>query len=38
MDLNKAEVAVATQHLIDTGQGKDNLLQMFDFGDIGNSI
>ena len=28
MDLNQAEVAVTTQHLIDMGQEKDNLLQM----------
>ena len=38
MDLNKAEVAVTTQHLIDTGQGKDNLLQMSDFGDMGEFL
>ena len=31
MDLNQAEVAVTTQHLIDMGQEKDNLLQMSDF-------
>lgn len=37
MDLNQAEVAVTTQHLIDMGQEKDNLLQMSDFGDMGNS-
>ena len=35
MDLNQAEVAVTTQHLIDMGQEKDNLLQMSDFGDMG---
>ena len=35
MDLNQAEVAVTTQHLIDTRQEKDNWLQMSDFGDMG---
>ena len=35
--LESAEVAVTTQHLIDMGQEKDNLLQMSDFGDMGNS-
>ena len=33
-DLNQAEVAVTTQHLIAMGQEKDNLLQMSDFGDM----
>lgn len=35
MDLNQAEVAVTTQHLIDIRQEKDNWLQMSDFGDMG---
>ena len=35
MDLNQAEVAVTTQHLMDIRQERDNLLQMSDFGDIG---
>lgn len=38
MDLNQAEVAVTTQHLIDMGQEKDNLLQMSDFGDMGEFL
>ena len=38
MDLNQAEVAVTTQHLIDMGQEKDNLLQMSDFGDRGEFL
>ena len=38
MDLNQAEVAVTTQHLIDMGQEKDNLLQMSDFGDMGEVL
>ena len=38
MDLNQAEVAVTTQHLIDIRQEKDNWLQMSDFGDMGNSF
>ena len=38
MDLNQAEVAVTTQHLIDMGQKKDNLLQMSDFGDMGEFL
>ena len=37
MDLNQAEVAVTTQHLIDIRQEKDSLLRMSDFGDMGNS-
>ena len=38
MDLNQAEVAVTTQHLIDTRQEKDNWLQMSDFGDMGEFL
>ena len=38
MDLNQAEVAVTTQHLIDTRQEKDSLLQMSDFGDMGEFL
>ena len=38
MDLNQAEVAVTTQHLMDMGQEKDNLLQMSDFGDMGEFL
>ena len=38
MDLNQAEVAVTTQHLIDMGQEKDNLLQMSDFSDMGEFL
>lgn len=38
MDLNQAEVAVTTQHLIDTRQEKDSLLQMADFGDMGEFL
>ena len=35
MDLNQAEVAVTTQHLIDIRQERDSLLRMSDFGDMG---
>ena len=38
MDLNQAEVAVTTQHLIDIRQEKDNWLQMSDFGDMGEFL
>lgn len=38
MDLNQAEVAVTTQHLIDMGREKDNWLQMSDFGDMGEFL
>ena len=38
MDLNQAEVAVTTRHLIDTRQEKDNWLQMSDFGDMGEFL
>ena len=31
-------MAVTTQHLIDMGQEKDNLLQMSDFGDMGEFL
>ena len=34
MDLNQAEVAVTTQHLIDIRQERDSLLRMSDFGDM----
>ena len=38
MDLNQAEVAVTTQHLMDIRQEKDSLLQMSDFGDMGEFL
>ena len=38
MDLNQAEVAVTTQHLIDIRQERDSLLRMSDFGDMGEFL
>lgn len=38
MNLDYAEVAVTTQHLIDMKQEKDNWLQMSDFGDMGEFL
>lgn len=38
MDLNQAEVAVTTQHLIDIRQERDSLLHMSDFGDMGEFL
>lgn len=34
MNLNNAEVAVTTQHLIDTGQPEEYLLTLSDYGDM----
>lgn len=38
MDLNRSEVSVTTQHLIDMRQEKDNWLQMSDFSDMGEFL
>lgn len=38
MNLDYAEVAVTTQHLIDMRKEKDNRLQMSDFGDMGEFL
>lgn len=38
MDLNRSEVSVTTQHLIDMRQEKDNWLRMSDFGDMGEFL
>lgn len=38
MDLNRSEVSVTTQHLIDVRQEKDNWLQMSDFSDMGEFL
>ena len=38
MDLNRSEVSVTTQHLIDMRKEKDNWLQMSDFSDMGEFL
>lgn len=38
MDLNRSEVSVTTQHLIDMRKERDNWLQMSDFSDMGEFL
>ena len=38
MDLNNAEIAVTTQHLIDIKKDKENWMHMSDYGDMGEFL